>query len=59
MLEVKSISKDWKEFKLRDISFEVKKNEYFIILGPSGAGKTLLLELIAGIFVPDSGRIFM
>ena len=59
MLRVERVSKDWREFRLRDISFEVKKNEYFIILGPSGAGKTLLLELIAGIFVPDSGRIFM
>ncbi|USS39987.1 tungstate ABC transporter ATP-binding protein WtpC [Thermococcus aggregans] len=59
MLRVEKVSKDWKEFKLRNISFEVKENEYFIILGPSGAGKTLLLEIIAGIFMPDSGRIFM
>ncbi|WP_461866704.1 tungstate ABC transporter ATP-binding protein WtpC [Thermococcus sp.] len=59
MLQVKSLSKDWKEFRLREISFEVKKGEYFIILGPSGAGKTLLLEVIAGIFSPDKGRIFM
>ncbi len=59
MLEVKSLSKDWKEFRLREISFEIKKGEYFIILGPSGAGKTLLLEVIAGIFSPDKGRIFM
>ncbi len=59
MLEVKSISKDWKEFRLRELSFEVKNGEYFIILGPSGAGKTLLLEVIAGIFSPDEGRIFM
>ncbi|ACS89231.1 MULTISPECIES: tungstate ABC transporter ATP-binding protein WtpC [Thermococcus] len=59
MLRVENISKNWGEFKLHDITFEVKNREYLIILGPSGAGKTLLLELIAGIFVPDSGRIFM
>lgn len=59
MLKVENVSKDWREFKLREISIEVNKGEYFIILGPSGAGKTLLLEIIAGIFVPDSGRIFM
>ncbi|NJE08694.1 ATP-binding cassette domain-containing protein [Thermococcus sp. M39] len=59
MLRVENVSKDWKEFKLRNISFEVNRGEYFIILGPSGAGKTLLLEVIAGIFIPDSGRIFM
>jgi len=59
MLRVENISKNWREFKLQDITFEVKSREYLIILGPSGAGKTLLLELIAGIFIPDSGRIFM
>ena len=59
MLEVRSLSKNWKEFSLRKISFDVRKGEYFIILGPSGAGKTLLLELIAGIYEPDEGRILM
>ena len=31
MLKVENVSKDWKEFKLREISFEVNKGEYFII----------------------------
>ncbi|RLF91893.1 molybdenum ABC transporter ATP-binding protein, partial [Thermococci archaeon] len=43
MLKVEGISKDWKEFKLRDVTFDVKEKEHFIILGPSGAGKTVLL----------------
>ncbi|NJE62468.1 tungstate ABC transporter ATP-binding protein WtpC [Thermococcus sp. 21S7] len=59
MLEVKSVSKDWKEFRLREISFEVSEGEHFIILGPSGAGKTVLLEIIAGIIEPDAGRVFL
>ncbi|ANF22015.1 tungstate ABC transporter ATP-binding protein WtpC [Thermococcus piezophilus] len=59
MLEVKSISKDWKEFKLREITFGVKAGEYFIILGPSGAGKTVLLEIITGILEPDSGKVIL
>jgi len=53
------VSKDWKEFRLRDVSFEVKKNEYFMVLGHSGAGKTLLLEVIAGIHEPDEGKIYL
>lgn len=57
MIKIENLSKDWKEFKLREINLKIKKNEYFVILGPSGAGKTLLLELIAGIWNPDSGRI--
>ncbi|WP_457548489.1 ATP-binding cassette domain-containing protein [Archaeoglobus sp.] len=59
MLRLENVSKDWREFKLKNISFEVKKGEYFILLGHSGAGKTLLLELIAGIQKPDKGRIYL
>ncbi|NJE09535.1 tungstate ABC transporter ATP-binding protein WtpC [Thermococcus sp. MAR1] len=59
MLEVRSVSKDWKEFRLRGISFDVSEGEHFIILGPSGAGKTVLLEIIAGIIEPDDGKIVL
>lgn len=47
------------EFALHDISFSVGKGDYFFIVGPSGAGKTILLEAIAGLHVPDSGRILL
>lgn len=59
MLRVENLSKSWNEFRLEGISFEIKKGEYFVLLGPSGAGKTLLLETIAGIFKPDRGRILL
>ncbi|ASJ00761.1 tungstate ABC transporter ATP-binding protein WtpC [Thermococcus gorgonarius] len=59
MLRVEGISKDYKEFHLRDITFSVKRGEYFVLLGPSGAGKTVLLEIIAGILEPDSGRVIL
>ncbi|CAD5244795.1 tungstate ABC transporter ATP-binding protein WtpC [Thermococcus camini] len=59
MLEVREVSKDWKEFRLRGISFDVSEGEHFIILGPSGAGKTVLLEIIAGIIEPDVGKIVL
>ncbi|MDK2913452.1 MAG: molybdate/tungstate transport system ATP-binding protein [Thermococcaceae archaeon] len=59
MLEVRGISKDYREFHLRDVTFSVGRGEHFIVLGPSGAGKTVLLEVIAGIIEPDSGRIFL
>ncbi|MEM0214916.1 MAG: tungstate ABC transporter ATP-binding protein WtpC [Archaeoglobaceae archaeon] len=59
MLKVEDLSKSWKGFRLEKISFEVKKGEYFILLGPSGAGKTLLLETIAGIYKPDNGRVLL
>jgi molybdate/tungstate transport system ATP-binding protein len=59
MIEVNDVYKDWKEFSLDAINFEVKKGEYFVILGPTGAGKTLLLETIAGFYIPDRGGIWI
>ena len=53
----KNLSKDWKEFSLKNVNLEVKKGEYFVILGPTGAGKTLLLEIIAGFYFPDRGEV--
>ena len=42
---------------LSDISFEIKKGEFFGIVGRNGSGKSTLLKLLAGIYIPDSGRI--
>ena len=42
---------------LKDISFEVKKGEFFGIVGRNGSGKSTLLKLMAGIYVPTSGKI--
>lgn len=44
---------------LSDVSFSIKRGEFFSILGPSGCGKTTLLRLLAGFDVPDSGQIFL
>ncbi len=57
MLVLENISKSWGEFRLTNLNLEIKENELFVVLGPSGAGKTLLLEVIAGIHYPDEGRI--
>lgn len=59
MIRIRNLYKEWKGFSLKDINMEIKKGEYFIILGPTGSGKTLLLETIAGFHFPDSGRIYI
>ncbi len=59
MLTTRSLSKSWREFKIRDVNLDVNRGEYFVVMGPTGAGKTLLLQLIAGLHYPDSGRIIL
>ena len=42
---------------LKGINFEIKKGEFFGIVGRNGSGKSTLLKLLAGIYVPDKGSI--
>ena len=42
---------------IRDISFEVKKHNILSLVGVSGAGKTILLRMLGGLDVPDSGDV--
>lgn len=42
---------------LKDISFEVKKGEFFGIVGRNGSGKSTLLKIIAGIYQPSGGSV--
>lgn len=59
MIRIRNLYKDWKEFALKDINLEIEQGEYFVILGPTGAGKTMLLETIAGFHIPDSGDVWI
>lgn len=42
---------------LQDVSFEIKKGEFFGIVGRNGSGKSTLLKTIAGIYAPDKGEV--
>ncbi|MHA1710509.1 MAG: ABC transporter ATP-binding protein [Candidatus Freyarchaeota archaeon] len=44
---------------LKNVSFEVDEGEFFVILGPTGCGKTTLLNVIAGLIKQDEGRVFL
>jgi putative ABC transport system ATP-binding protein len=44
---------------LRDVSLEVASGEYLAILGQSGAGKSLLLEVLGGLLRPQAGRYWL
>ncbi len=41
------------------LDLSIRDGEFFVILGPSGAGKTTSLRLLAGLETPDHGKIFM
>src|SRR5665647_2279778 len=59
MIELEQISLALGGFSLHDVDLHISKGEYLVIVGPSGAGKTVLLETIAGLRFPDSGRILL
>ena len=59
MIETKNLTVDLGEFVLKDASICVEEGEYYIILGPTGAGKTVLLETIAGLYSVKSGRVLL
>ncbi len=57
MLSLQNIHIELGTFCLKDISFHVTRGEYMVILGPTGSGKTVLLEAVAGIHTVKGGKI--
>ncbi len=57
MLVINHLNKQFDRFAINDVNLKVNPADYHILLGKSGAGKSVLLELIAGITLPDSGTI--
>ena len=47
------------EFVLENICLDIPSGEFFVLMGPTGSGKTLMLEAIAGLMKINRGRIFI
>jgi len=59
-VETFGVSKSYGEVRAVDkISIKVESGQYFVLLGPSGGGKTTLLRLIGGFVRPDAGRVLL
>jgi branched-chain amino acid transport system ATP-binding protein len=43
---------------LREVSFSIDRGEILGLIGPNGAGKTTLFNAVAGVFPPESGKIY-
>lgn len=58
MIEIEKVSKNYGDVQaVRDITFSIKENELFGVIGPDGAGKSTLFRMIISLLVPDTGMI--
>ncbi len=59
-VKVEHLCKSFGTFEvLKDVSFEVEPGEIFVLMGPSGSGKSVLLKHIVGLELPTSGRVLV
>lgn len=59
MIRIVDLTVDLTEFILKDVNLEIKRGEYFVVLGPTGSGKSVLLETIAGLYQAKKGLIYI
>lgn len=60
MIEIKDVTKSYGRQKaLQNVSFEIMEGELFGLLGPNGARKSTLIDILTGIQSMDSGEIFI
>ena len=57
MLKIESLNKKFKNFELKDVSFELKRGYIMGFIGPNGSGKTTTIKLIMNLLKKDTGSI--
>jgi molybdate/tungstate transport system ATP-binding protein len=59
MIELQHLGLKRGAFSLRGVNLKIEQGECFVVVGPSGAGKTLLMESILGVHRPNAGRVLV
>ncbi len=59
MIRIENLHVNFSGFCLKDINLSVEGGEFFVLLGPTGAGKTVLLEAMAGLIPIKKGKIYL
>ena len=59
-VQIEGLTKNFGKLEvLKDISFSIEPGEIFVLMGPSGSGKSVLLKHIVGLEAPTSGRVLV
>ncbi len=59
MIELKSLALQLGDFALENVSLNLADGEYFVLMGRTGAGKTLVIKCICGLIRPSGGSIVL
>ncbi len=59
LLTINNLTVKAGSFELAEVAFSLKSSDYLVILGPTGCGKTVLLETIAGLRQAEKGSIML
>jgi molybdate/tungstate transport system ATP-binding protein len=59
MIRIENLETRLTSFNLREINLSIEEGEFFILMGSTGAGKTVLLEALAGLIPIKNGKIFI
>jgi len=59
MIKIEALTILLETFRLTDLDIEIEEGEFHFLLGPTGSGKTLILESIIGLHKPKKGKIWV
>ncbi len=58
-LRIENLAVDLGQFKLKDINLTLETGDFFALMGPTGAGKSVLLEALVGLVPQSTGEIYI